>query len=100
MTGTVGHQQHRATSRERAGLLIFVITFLFSGCPRARADPNVEISGANGFGVLVAGVTSGRFAISPSASLSVRGKRAFFFARDTASFLGVTGGRFGINNEA
>jgi hypothetical protein len=79
--------------------LIFVITFLFSGCPRARADPQVELSGATGFGVLAAGVTSGRFAISPSASLSVRGERGFFVARDTVSFLGATGGRFGINNE-
>jgi hypothetical protein len=29
----------------------------------------------------------------------VRGERWFFVARDTASFLGATGGRFGINNE-
>jgi len=29
----------------------------------------------------------------------VRGERGFFVARDTASFLGATGGRFGINNE-
>jgi hypothetical protein len=49
--------------------------------------------------VFAAGVTSGRFAISPSASLSVRGKRWFFVARDTVSFLGATGGRFGLNNE-
>jgi hypothetical protein len=52
-----------------------------------------------GFGVLVAGVTSGRFAISPSASLSVRSERGFFVVRDTVSLLGATGGRFGINNE-
>src|SRR3954468_15855167 len=64
-----------------------------------RADPTVEISGASGFGFLVVGVTSGRFAISPNASLSVRGERGFFVARDTVSFLGATGGRFGINNE-
>jgi hypothetical protein len=80
-------------------LLSFGITLLFSGCPQARADPQVEISGATGFGVLAAGVTSGRFAISPSASLSIRGERGFFVARSTVSFLGATGGRFGINNE-
>jgi len=49
--------------------------------------------------VLAVGVTSGRFALSPSASFSVRGERGFFVARNTASFLGATGGRFGINNE-
>jgi hypothetical protein len=76
-----------------------VIMPLFSVCPQARADPQVEVSGATGFGVLAAGVTSGRFAISPSASLSVRGERAFFVARSTVSFLGATGGRFGITNE-
>jgi hypothetical protein len=100
VTGRVGHHRHGASSRERAGRLIFVITFLlFSGCARARADPQVEISGATGLGVLAAGVTSARFAISPSGSLSVRGARGFFVARDTVSFLGATSGRFGINNE-
>ena len=79
--------------------MILVITLLFSVCPRARADPNVELSGATGFGVLVAGVTSGRFAISPSASVSVRGEHGFFVARDTVSFLGANGGPFGIDNE-
>jgi hypothetical protein len=68
-------------------------------CPRASADPIVEVSGAAGFGAFVAGVTPGRFAISPSASFSVRDERWFFVARNTASFLGATGGRFGINNE-
>jgi hypothetical protein len=80
------------------GLECFLITLLF-GCPRARADPTVDISTATGFGALVVGVTSGRFALSPSASFSVRGERWFFVARNTASFLGATGGRFGINNE-
>ena len=79
--------------------LIFVITLLSGRCPRARADPSVELSGATGFGALAAGVTSGRFAISPNASLSIRGERWFVVARDTVSFLGATGGRFGINNE-
>ena len=79
--------------------MIFLITLLFGWCPRARAESIVEISGATGFGALVAGVTSDRFAISPSASVSVRGERWFFVARDTVSFLGATGGRFGINNE-
>jgi len=80
------------------GFVIVLITLLF-GCPRAHADPSLELSGAAGFGVLAVGVTSGRFAFSPSASFSVRGERWFFVARDTASFLGATGGRFGINNE-
>ena len=71
----------------------------FGGCHQARAEPIIEISGAAGFGALVVGVTPGRFAISPSASLSVRGERWFFVARDTVSFLGATGGRFGITNE-
>jgi len=95
--GRVGHRRHRACNIERAGLLIFLITLLFSG--GARAEPSVELSGGTGFGVLTAGITSGRFAVSPSASLSIRGERGFFVARDTVSFLGVTGGRFGINNE-
>jgi hypothetical protein len=86
---------------------VFLITLLFSACtmafgpfcPRARAEPTVEISGAPGFGAVVAGVAPGRFAISPSASVSVRGERGFLVARDTLSFLGAAGGRFGINNE-
>jgi hypothetical protein len=78
---------------------IFVIAFLFGGCPSAHADPTVELSGATGFGALVAGVTPARFAISPSASVSLRGESWFFVARDTTSFLGATGERFGINNE-
>ncbi len=87
----------RASRLDR--LLLFVITLVFCGCPEVRADPSVEVAGAAGFGALVAGVTSGRFAISPSASLSVRGEQWFFVARDTVSLLGATGGRFGINNE-
>jgi hypothetical protein len=68
-------------------------------CPEARADATVEVSGAAGFGVLVAGVTAGRFTISPSASLGVHGERWMFVARDTISFLGAAGGRFGLSNE-
>jgi hypothetical protein len=69
-------------------------------CVHARADPTVEISGAAGLGVLIAGVTPGRLAISPSGSVSVRGsERWFFVARDTISFLGANGGRFGIDSE-
>ena len=49
--------------------------------------------------MLTAGVTSARFAISPSASVSIRGEGWFFVVRDTASFLGATGSRFGIHNE-
>ncbi len=78
--------------------LIFLATLLL-GCPQARADPIVELSGAAGFGAFVAGVTPGRLAISPSASFSVRDERWFFVARNTASLLGANGGRFGINNE-
>jgi len=85
----------------RASAFLFSISLtaplVFSGV--ARAEPGVELSGGAGFGVLAAGITSGRFAISPSASLSIRGERGFFVARDTLSFLGATGGRFGINNE-
>ncbi len=68
-------------------------------CPQAHADTSLELSGSTGFGVIVVGVTPARFAISPSASLSVRGERGFFVARDTMSFLGAAGGRFGIDNE-
>jgi hypothetical protein len=70
---------------------------LFSS--RARAEPTVELSGASGLGVFAVGVTPARFAISPSGSVSVRGERGFFVARDTVSFLGAAGGLFGINNE-
>src|SRR5262245_49988390 len=72
---------------------------LCSASAPARADPRLELSGATGLGVLAAGITPARFALSPSVSLSVRGKRQFFVARDTLSFLGATGGRFGIENE-
>ena len=68
-------------------------------CRLAHAESAVEISGATGFGEVVAGITPGRFAISPSASVSVRGHRGFFVARNTLSFLGAAGGRFGVNNE-
>jgi hypothetical protein len=79
--------------------VIVVITLLLCGRTEARADPSVEVSGATGFGVFVAGVTSPRFAISPSASVSLRGEGWFFVARDAVSFLGATGDRFGIQNE-
>jgi hypothetical protein len=89
------HQVHRRIDC----FSIFWVTLLFVGCARANADPNVELSAAAGFGVLTAGITSGRFTMSPSASLGVHGDQWFFAARDTVSFLGTTGGRFGINNE-
>ncbi len=91
------HHRRRVGSAAQIGGAIFLISLLF--CTPALADPFVELSGAAGFGVLAAGVASGRFAISPSASLSVGGKRGFFVARETISFLGATGGRFGVNNE-
>ena len=95
---SVGIRGRRGAVRGLDGLVIVGITLLFGG-RRALADPIVELSGATGLGALAVGVTSGRFAISPSASFSVRGERGFFVARNTASFLGATGGRFGINNE-
>lgn len=79
--------------------MILVIVLSSSVCARADAEPSIEVSGTTGFGVLVAGITSGRFAISPGASFSVRGEHAFFVARDTFSFLGANGGRFGIHHE-
>jgi hypothetical protein len=79
--------------------VILVIALPLCVCSRARADTNIEFSGATGLGVLVAGITPGRFAVSPSASVSVRGEQGFFVARDTVSFLGANGGRFGISNE-
>jgi hypothetical protein len=78
------------------GLALFISGLL---CRHARADPTVEISGALGLGALVVGATSGRFAIDPSLGISVRGERGFFVARETVSFLGANGGRFGIDSE-
>ncbi len=80
------------------GFVILVITLLL-GCRRARAESSVEFSGATGFGALALGVTPARFAVSPSASVSLRGDGWFLVARDTASFLGATGDQFGIHNE-
>jgi hypothetical protein len=54
--GRVRHHRHRTGSPARAALLIFLIMLLLSG--GARADPSIELSGATGFGVLAAGVTS------------------------------------------
>lgn len=87
--------------RRHRGAFVFPSTLvaLLVFSESARAEPDVEFSGGAGFGVLAAGITQGRFAISPSASLSLRGERGFFVARDTVSFLGANGGRFGINNE-
>jgi hypothetical protein len=78
------------------GLALFAFGLISS---RARAESTVELSGATGLGVFVAGVTPARFAISPSGSVSVRGERAFFVARETLSLLGANGGRFGIDGE-
>jgi len=93
--GTGRHEAHRSIDLA----LVFAMTLFLSACPSARADSGIEISGSTGFGALTAGVTSGRFAISPGASLGVCGEQWFFAARDTVSFLGATGGRFGIQNE-
>lgn len=94
-----GENGRHETRRSIDSSLVVVMTLLLCGWPSARADSSIELSGSTGFGALTAGVTSGRFAISPSASLGVRGNPWFFVARDTVSFLGATGGRFGINNE-
>jgi hypothetical protein len=67
-------------------------------CRQAQADPSFELSTGAGLGALVAGAASGRLAVSPSASVSVRGESWFVAARDTVSLLGLTGGRFGIDN--
>ena len=94
----MGPRGRRGAVRGLDGFVIVVISLLF-GCRRACADPIIELSGSTGFGALAVGITPGRFALSPSASFSVRDKGWFFVARDTASFLGATGGRFGITNE-
>ena len=86
----------RVRTIRAAGLALLALGMF---CPSARADSSVELSAATGLGVLAVGVTPGRFAISPSASVSLRGERGFFVARDTVSFLGANGGLFGINNE-
>jgi hypothetical protein len=88
----------RTTARRISWAAAFVL--MLGASAWAHADSQVELSGATGFGVFVAGVGSGRFAVSPSGSLSVRGERGFFVARDTVSFLGATGARFGVINEA
>jgi len=78
---------------------------MFAGMRRARADPApavpaIETSGAVVMGVMAAGVGPPRFVLSPSASASLRWSGGgFLVLRDVASFLGTTGGRFGINNE-
>ena len=75
------------------------IAAIASFCPPVHADPSVELSGSTSFGAFAAGVTAARFAITPSASLSVRGERGFFVIRDGLSLLGAAGGPFGLNNE-
>jgi hypothetical protein len=84
----------------RPGIIVVaLVPAILALCRPSRADPSLELSGAAGFGVVAAGVTPARFAMSPGASFSVRGERWFFVVRDTASFLGAGGGRFGIDNE-
>jgi hypothetical protein len=80
--------------------LPFTVALLALGLrsPPAHADGGIELSGLTGFGVFVAGVTPPRFSMSPGASFSVRGESGFFVVRDTVSFLGAGGGRFGIDN--
>ena len=87
------------TMRTTVGALVAAVFTFGLLCPPARADSIVEVSGATGLGVVVVGATPGRFAISPSGSVSVRGERAFLVARETVSFLGANGGRFGIDSE-
>ncbi|MFS8065056.1 MAG: hypothetical protein ACMG6S_01665 [Byssovorax sp.] len=52
--------------------VIYLITLLFGGVRRARAEPSVELSAATGLGTFVAGITPGRFAVSPSALRRLR----------------------------
>jgi hypothetical protein len=81
-------------------LLVIGSSLMFASWSRAaRADSTVEVAGSAGFGAIAAGLSSARFAISPSASLSLRGDHWFFVGRDTLSLLGASGGRFGIDNE-
>jgi hypothetical protein len=47
------------------GLLTCVITLLFGGGLRPRAEERVELSEATGFGVHAVGVTRGRVASHP-----------------------------------
>lgn len=82
-----------------AGLFSITLAAPLFFSASAHAEPGVEFLGGASFGVLAAGITSGQFAISPSVSLGLHGERGFFVLRDTASFLGANGGRFGINNE-
>ncbi len=92
-------KRNRASTFVLALLLSEHVLLVDPLCVPAHAEPSFELSGGVGLGALVAGVSSGRLAVSPSASLSVRGERWFFVARDSVSFLGLTGGRFGIDNE-
>jgi hypothetical protein len=78
-------------------LVLFVLGF---SAP-ARAEPGgAELSASAGLGVLAAGVTPGRFAVSPSLSLLLRGSGPFFMVRDTVALVGAAGGPLGVNNEA
>lgn len=82
-----------------ASLIGGAVLSMSLSCPRARADVGIEWSGGAGFGAVVTGVTPARFAISPNTGVSIRGEHWFAVARDAVSFLGATGGRFGIDNE-
>jgi hypothetical protein len=53
------------TMRKAVGALVAAVFAFGLLCPPARADSTVEVSGATGLGVVVVGVTPGRFARSP-----------------------------------
>jgi hypothetical protein len=95
---TAAEPPRRAHARRA---LPFTVALLALGLrsPPAHADGGIELSGLTGFGVFIAGVTPARFSVSPGASFSVRGESGFFVVRDTVSFLGAGGGRFGIDND-
>jgi hypothetical protein len=80
-----------------AAALALLAIGLFS--PLVHAEPTIELSGAVDLGAIIVGVTPARLALGPSGSVSVRGERVFFVARETLSFLGANGGRFGIDGE-
>ena len=69
----MGKKGHHETHRWIDCFSIFLITLLFVGCPRVHADPSIELSGSAGFGVLTAGVTSGRFAMGASLRIDIFG---------------------------
>jgi len=59
-------------------LITLASPLVFSGSAYAGPGSGVDFTAGAGFGLLAAGITSGRFAISPSASLIFHGKARVF----------------------